>query len=180
MQRPARSSGHAAGSWKVARRIAGWVAPEENPAGTIYGVITVGALLAAEGAIHDTYVETVGSVAVAMSLYGFAHAYSLQLGERLLAHARLSWQALLGILTAAFAVIKGASLPLLTLLIAWAVGASQATAVTAAVWTAIVSLIALELAAGIRAHEGALALTLDVVVGVAMGLGILALKAIIG
>jgi hypothetical protein len=179
MQWPAASAEETSGRWRTARRVGRWIAPEENPAGTIYGVITVGALLAAEGAAHETHLETVASVAVTMSLYGFAHAYSEQLGERLQYQRHLNRPAVLGILRNALAIVRGASLPLISLLIAWVAGVSQDSAVTIAVWTAVVSLVALEFAAGIRAHEGPAALATDVAVGIAMGLGILALKAIV-
>ncbi len=37
------------------QRIAGWIVPQRNPAGAVYGLITVGALLAAESGFGDTY-----------------------------------------------------------------------------------------------------------------------------
>ena len=153
--------------------------PEANPAGTVYGLITVGALLAAESGIHDTYAETVGSIAVATILYGFAHSYSELLGNRLETPSRLNREAAVRVVAGYISVIKGALLPLLALLIAWAAGASQETAVTAALWTTIVSLFALELAAGIRCHARPLVLLFDACVGAAMGIAIFALKAII-
>jgi hypothetical protein len=179
MARPAFSSGHG-GRWSEALyAVADWIVPTGNPAAAVYGLITVGALLAAEGALHDTYLETVGSVLIAMSLYGFAHAYSNLLGRRIAAGARLERMAPVTVIMDGVDVLKGGSLPLLTLLLAWAIGISLATAVTAAIWTAVASLIALEIATGIRARAGALELLLDAAVGAAMGLGILALKAVV-
>jgi hypothetical protein len=163
----------------VIHEIAGWIIPDASPAGAVYGVITVGALLAAEGGLHDTYGEIIASVVIAMSLYGFAHGYSELLGRRLAAHTRPGRTTYVAALLQGVAVLEGASLPLLTLLIAWAVGAPLSAAVTAAIWTAVASLIALELAAGVLARAGTFELAVDAAVGVAMGLGIVALKIVL-
>ncbi len=70
------------------------------------------------------------------------------------------------------------------LLIAWAVGATQATGVEAALWSAVASLIAFELLAGIRARAGRSPigpgeLVLDAGVGITMGLAILLLRIVL-
>src|SRR5271166_2882368 len=54
---PARGS-HADG-WM--RRAANWVVPEKNPTRVVYGIITVGALMAAESGHHESYADAVGS-----------------------------------------------------------------------------------------------------------------------
>jgi hypothetical protein len=180
MQRPAVSSERAERGRDLARRVAAWIVPEGNPGGVVYGVITVGALLAAEGALHDTYTEAVGSVALAMMLYGLAHAYSDLLGRRLAEKERLRREAPLTVVLNSISVLRGASLPFLTLLVGWALGTPLETTVTASIWIAIASLIGLEVAAGVRSHATAFELGLDAVVGVTMGLLILALKALVG
>ena len=58
-------------------------------------------------------------------------------------------------------------------------GASQETAVTIAVWSAIVSLVLFELIAGLRAGMSRGELVLETSVGAAMGLAILALKIVL-
>jgi hypothetical protein len=134
--------------------------PAGNPAGVIYGVIVIGALLAAESGNHETYLETVGSAAIAAGLYWLAHAYTTVLGRRLQNHERLTAVALWRALVHDWALIRGAAIPLLVLLVAWATGAAQATAVTAALWSAVASLVGFELLA-------------------AMGLAVLALKIVL-
>jgi hypothetical protein len=178
---PARSAASRAREAEAGRlrRIAAWLIPEADPAGAVYGLITVGALLAAEGALHDTYAEVIGAVAITMSLYGFAHAYAELLGRRLAARERPGRIAYGVAVARGLAVLQGASLPLIVLLVSWATGVVLGTAVTVAIWTAVVSLIALELAAGYLAHAGRRELALDAGVGAAMGLGILALKALV-
>jgi hypothetical protein len=148
----------------------------ENPTGVVYGIIVIGALLAAESGRHESYLDTVGSTVIAAALYWLAHAYAGVLGRRLDAHERLSAGALGRALARDWAIVRGAALPLLALAIAWASGAALSTGVTAALWSAIASLVAFELIAGIRSHAGARALALETGVGATMGLAILALK----
>ncbi|MDE3069781.1 MAG: hypothetical protein KGJ43_03540 [Acidobacteriota bacterium] len=162
-----------------ARRALAWIVPDSNPGGTVYGLITVGALLAAESKIRDTYAETIGSVAVAILMYWFAHSYSQILGMRLATRKRLGWRVALHTFAHDWAIVKGAGLPLIALIGAWASGATVRGAANAAVWTAVASLVAFELAAGVRSHAGTRELALDAAVGIVMGLGILALRAIV-
>src|ERR1700722_18646890 len=126
----------------LAERVAGWIVPQHYPEGVVYGLITIGALLAAESGLRDTYPETVGSAALTIVLYWFAHSYADVLGLRLSKQRRLRSEELWHTFVQDWSIARGASLPLLALLIGWAVGASQATAVTAGVWTVVVSLVA--------------------------------------
>jgi hypothetical protein len=152
------------------------IGADENPAGVVYGVITVGALLAAESGSHESYLDTIGSAALAIALYWLAHAYANALGRRLATQERLSGRVLGRELVQDWAIVRGAAIPLLALLIAWATGAAQATAVTAALWSTVATLVAFELLAGIRARVTPRELALQATVGVAMGLAVLALK----
>ncbi|MGA7705289.1 MAG: hypothetical protein WB998_10385 [Solirubrobacteraceae bacterium] len=174
---PHAPRGAAEQSW--AYRIAGWVVPEHYPAGVVYGLITVGALLAAESGLKDTYPETIGSAIVAMTLYWFAHAYADVLGLRLAEQRRVSWAELWHTFVQDWSIVRGAALPLLALVVAWAAGASQTTAVTLGVWAVVASLIAFELAAGVRSKSKPIELAFDVSAGTALGLGILVLRALL-
>jgi hypothetical protein len=159
--------------------VADWIAPGENPSGAVYGVIVIGALLAAESGHHESYLDTVASTIIAAALYWLAHAYASVLGRRLALQERLTASALARALGHDWTIVRGAALPLLALVLAWATGASLQTAVTAALWSAIASLIAFELIAGIRSRATAHELVLDVGVGTAMGIAILALKIVL-
>jgi hypothetical protein len=164
---------------RLAHRAVDWLVPEENASGVVYGVIVIGALLAAESGRHESYLDTVASTAIAAALYWLAHAYASVLGRRLTTHERLTGAALLRALAHDWALIRGASIPLLAILIAWAGGAAQQTAVTAALWSAIASLVVYELIAGIRSRAAPGELALEVCVGLAMGMGILVLKIVL-
>jgi len=158
--------------------------PEENPAGVVYGLITIAALMAAESGRHETYPDTIASAAIAAVLYWIAHAYAELLGRRLATRERLTGRTLWWAFLHDWAIVRGAAIPLLTLLLAWALGAAQQTAVTAALWSAVVSLIAFELVAGIRSRAGRASTgpgepVLEMGVGITMGVAVIALKIVL-
>jgi hypothetical protein len=161
------------------RRAADWLVPAENPSGVVYGVMVIGALLAAESGRHETHLDTLLSAAVAAALYWLAHAYASVLGERLSSAEPLTAGVLLRALGHDWALIRGASIPLLALVIAWASGAAQETAVNAALWSAVAGLVVFELLAGIRSRATPGELVLEVAVGMTMGTGIIVLKIVL-
>jgi membrane protein YqaA with SNARE-associated domain len=155
------------------------LAPGENPARLVYGVLAIGATLAAESGSHESYLDTAGSAVIAICLYWFAHAYADVLGHRLQTHERLSIAALGRALHDEATILVGAVLPLFGLVLCWAVGAALATGVEVALWSCVGSLIAFELIAGIRARSTPRELALEVGVGATMGLAIVALKVLL-
>jgi hypothetical protein len=160
-------------------RAADWVVPSENPSGVIYGVIVIGALLAAESGSHESYLDTVGSALIATALYWFAHAYASLLGRRLSTQERLTTGGLWDALVGDWSLVRGATVPLVALACGWAAGATQQTSVTAALWTSVAWLVVLELVAGLRSRASAGELALEVGVGAAMGLAIVAVKVLL-
>jgi hypothetical protein len=176
---PRRPRAHAGEQRRWLLRVADWVVPSENPSGVIYGVIVIGALLAAESAGHEGYADTIASALIATALYWFAHAYASLLGRRLSAQERLTAAGLWRALVKDWALVRGATIPLLALLCGWLTGASQQTAVTAALWSSVVFLVALELVAGVRSRASARELALETGAGALMGLAILAVKVLL-
>jgi VIT1/CCC1 family predicted Fe2+/Mn2+ transporter len=142
-------------------------------------MIVIGALLAAESGSHESHLDSFGSALIATGLYWLAHAYASVLGRRLATHERLTASALRRALLHDWALVRGAAIPLVVLLIAWAAGAAQETAVTAALWSAVAALVAFELLAGIRSRASPGELALEVGVGLTMGLGIIAMKVLL-
>jgi len=145
----------------------------------VYGVIAIGALLAAESGSHPTHAATVASAAIAAGLYWLAHAYASVLGRRLVTRGHLTTGELSGALLRESSILAGAALPVLPLLLAWAAGASQETAVTVAVWSAAAGVVTLELVAGIRSRATPRELAFQAAVGAAMGLALLMLKVVL-
>ena len=142
-------------------------------------MIAIGALLAAESGRHESYLDTAGSAVIALCLYWLAHAYARVLGHRLQTHERLSVTGLGRALRDELDDARGACIPLLALLLAGPWAPAQATGVEVALWTAVASLIAFELLAGIRARATPGELVLEVSVGITMGLAILLLKVVL-
>lgn len=161
------------------RRLIGWIEPTENPAGAVYGTITVGALLAAEAAGHETYARTVAATAIALTLYWLAHAYAETVGQRLERHERLTARTFFDTAVHELAIVRGAAAPVLALLVAWLAGAQLQTAQTAALWTCAASIVVFEVAAGARARLRRVELLGQALMGATIGLGIIALKIVL-
>jgi hypothetical protein len=150
-----------------------------DPAGAVYGTITVGALLAAESAHQETYLETVVAVVLTLVLYVLAHSYSEFAGHRLRAGEPLELEGYRRSFVREAAALPGAVVPLIAVLISWVAGASLSTAVSAAVWTSAGMVVVLELVAGIRAGEEGRELAGQVALGALLGLLVIALKLVL-
>jgi hypothetical protein len=160
-------------------RLAAWIVPRANPAGAIYGLVSVAALMAAESGRHETYLDTAASAVVAALLYWLLHSYAFVLGRRLAGRTRLTPRALADAMVLAASVLCGAAVPIVAFLVAWLAGAAQETAVTIALWSAIASLLVFELVAGVRAHASRSELVLQATVGLALGVAVLALRSLL-
>jgi hypothetical protein len=167
------------GARHLADRVIEWISPDENPAGVVYGTVIIGAVLATESTGHETLLETFVAIVLALALYWLAHAYAHTLGERLDRQTPLRGAGILSSLLHDLAIVRGASLPVLALLISSACGASLATAVLVALWTSALAVVSFELVAGIRAGLRGAELLVQVCVGAVMGLAIIALRAVL-
>jgi len=156
-----------------------WFVPRENPAAMVYGVIAIGALLAAETGLHDGYREALLSALVAAVIYWLAYAYAALLGRRLTTDEQLTAKALGRPLVHDWGIIRGAAIPLGVLVAAWAAGAAKETGVTIALWCTVGTVIVLELAAGMRSTATRGGRALDLAVGVLLGLGIVLLRTVL-
>jgi hypothetical protein len=114
-----------------------WILPGERADRVIYGVILVGALLAAEDGVRETYLDSVLSALIATAIYWLAHSYAALLGRRLSTGDHLTLATLWRGLAKEATLLKGAALPVLVLLICWASGAREPSAVDAALWSSV-------------------------------------------
>jgi hypothetical protein len=160
-------------------RTVGWILPRESVDRVVYGVILVGALLAAEDGTYESYLDTILSAVIAAAIYWLAHSYAELLARRLTSQDRLTVGVLARSLVKEAALLIGAAIPILVLVIGWATGASQSSAVNAALWSAVASLIVFELVAAQRAPATLPERVLELCVGVTIGLGILVLKIVL-
>jgi hypothetical protein len=151
----------------------------ENAGGAVHGTVMVGVLLAAEDSHREGYPETIGAAAVVLALYWLMSLYTHTLGIRLRTRGRLSRRLLWHSCTYELAVVEGAFVPVLALLIAWMAGATVSSGVTVALWATVVSLVTLEVAAAWRARMRPQEAWLQAALGAVMGLAIIALKLIL-
>ncbi|HET6878382.1 MAG TPA: hypothetical protein VFH38_12690 [Jatrophihabitans sp.] len=122
-----------------------------NPAAAVYGVLAAGLLLAAEDPATETYPQVVIAELLTITGYWIAHGYALWLGERLHAQARHApFRDARRALGHEAALVGGALVPLVPVLLAWVAGAQLSTAVLAGLWTAAGAVVAGELLAGSR------------------------------
>jgi len=166
-------------SRELAKKVADWIEPDDNPAGVVYGTMIVGAVLATESAKRETLLGTLGATVLVLLLYWLAHSYASTLGERLENDAPLRPSALLRTLAHEQAIVHGASIPIAALLIASAAGASLATAVLVAAWTSAGTVVLLELISALRAHLRGIEMVTQVCAGALMGLTIIALRVVL-
>ena len=179
MGAPAQPRSRAASIWRALARVAAKVVQAEDAGGVVYGVIVIGALLAAESGSHDGYAGTLESALIATCVYWAAHAYSNLTGRRLALGERLTARGLVRELGHDIAIVRGAAIPVLAVLVSWAAGAGPETAVTIALWCAVASIAGFELAAGIRSGASRGELALQLAAGIAMGMAIIALKVLL-
>ncbi len=155
------------------------LAPRDGEVGAIYGLILVGSLMAAESYKQESHLDVLLSVAITLVVYWLAHAYSLVLGRRIERSEVLSLRSLYDGARDSASVLQGALVPLLALLVAWGAGAAPQTSIDIALWSAVATLVCLELIAGLRAKVRPLELALSCCVGAAIGAVVLALKVLL-
>lgn len=141
----------------------------------IFGLITVGALMAADSARHATYGKTVGAVVIALILYWIAHSYAEFASRRLQQREPLALAGLAQATLHELPLLSGAALPLLAILVSWVAGASLGSAIDAAVWTVAGGIVVVEIASGLRARLSGRELLLQSAIGAGLGLLVLAL-----
>jgi hypothetical protein len=150
-----------------------------NTWGLVYGTIAIGALLAAETAQSETYIETVGGVLIALVIYWLAHAYSEFTAERLDHGEPLKIAALGRVMVREVSVLVGAAIPLLALVVWGVTGAPLTSAVNAAIWTSAAMILVIEVISGVRADLSGRDLVKQSTLGALMGVLIIALKIVL-
>jgi hypothetical protein len=163
----------------AARRAFAVLLPERNAGRVAYGTILVGALMAAESGNHEGYPEAVASALTAAVLFWVVHGYTLALEQRFERQERITPRVLGRGLLHEAAILRGAAIPLIALLLAWATGANLETAVTLALWSSVAAIFLFELGAGISSGATGRELAFDATVGAALGIAILVLKALL-
>jgi hypothetical protein len=142
----------------------------------VYGVLSVATVIAAESTRSETFPRLVVASFVAMVLYWLAHGYAEHWAAHLQRSDNWSTAEIWSSLVWEAPILLGAVGPILVLLLAWVAGGSTEAAVTAALWVSVVEIVLLELGAGLFRHDRVRDVAIQVLMGVTMGLGILALR----
>jgi hypothetical protein len=142
----------------------------------VYGVLSVATVIAAESTRSETFPRLLVASFVAMVLYWLAHGYAEHWASHLLRSDEWSTAEIWSSLVWEAPILLGAVVPILVLLLSWVAGGSTEAAVTAALWASAVEIVLLELGAGLFRHDRARDIAIQVLMGVTMGLGILALR----
>jgi hypothetical protein len=164
-----------------APRAAGWLLKiaVANAGAAVYGAVMVGVLFAAEDARHEGYPATIEAALIVLALYWLTSLYTHTLGARLRnrepLNAKLLWQGCVYELP----IVEGALVPILALLLTWAAGYAVGTGVSAALWTTVVVIVVLEVAAGWRSRRDPRSLLLQAGAGAVMGLALIGLKLVL-
>jgi hypothetical protein len=164
---------------RLAARILGLVVPDDNPANHVDGIITTGALLAAESTRHESLLEAAGAVTAVIVAVWLSHSYSAALAERLQSGRPWSAHQLRHTAAHELALLQGAIVPLIVLIVADLAGLSVGQAVIAALASAVALLFTFEVVAGTRGQLRAWELAVQVGLCVLIGGAILALEIIL-
>ena len=151
----------------------------DYPARVVYGTIVVAALLDAESALNENYLDTIGAVLIAMAVYWLAHGYSDFAGSRLQHGTAMRVSDLALAMRRESAILAGAVVPLLALVVTDVAGGTLNDGVNAGIYTAAAMLLLIELVAGLRAHLSAKALVVQSLFGALMGALVIALKLVL-
>ena len=145
----------------------------------IYGLIAAGALIAAETARSETYLETELALALAAVVVWLAHSYAEFASWRVREGKRLAPADLMRTMAHELPILIGASVPILAVLIAWVAGADLSSGITTGLWAVAAAIVVIEVIAGVRARLSGRELLLQATLGAALGLLVLALRLVL-
>jgi hypothetical protein len=155
--------------------VAQWLGLTANPAGVIFGTITIGAVLAGENAKGETVATSVEAALLVVALFWVVHAWSDDTGERIKQRRRLQWRPLLGALEHQASILRAVLVPVAALVIAGLAGASDATALWVGTITCAVLLVLIELISALRDRLPLVQVLVEAVAGAAFGCVLLVL-----
>jgi hypothetical protein len=155
--------------------LARWLGLESNPAGVIFGTITVGAVLATEGAKGETVATSVEAAVLVVALFWVVHAWSDDTGQRLQHRRRLQWRPLAGALEHQASILRSLLLPVVAVVLTGLTGASDATVLLVGTVTCAVALVLIELVSALRNRLPPAQVLIETAAGTAFGCALLVL-----
>jgi hypothetical protein len=170
-----RRVGHRRGGGPLIDVLARWLGLDANPAGVIFGTITVGAVLAGENAKGESVTTSIEVALLVVALFWAVHAWSDDTGERLEQRRRLQWRPLVATLEHQASILRSVLVPVAALVVAGLAGASDATALWIGTLTCAVSLVVIELISALRNRLPAHQVLVETAACAAFGCGLLVL-----
>jgi len=152
---------------------------ERNPAAVIFGVITVGAVLAAEGARSEPFARSIGAAVAVLVLYWLVHAWSIDTGNRLETRRGFDIVSFFAVLGLESPIIRGAIPPILAVAIAGLAGAADRRAVFIGTIVAALMLVAIEFVAAMRNRMVGRQVVVQTAMGAVFGCGLIVLHFIV-
>ena len=123
---------------------------ETNPAAVVFGVITVGAVLAAEGVRNEPYVRSVGAAVAVLVLFWLVHAWSTDTGSRLETRRSFDARAFAQVLREESPIMRGALPPIAAVIMAGFAGMVDRRAVFVGTLVSAATLVVIEFTAATR------------------------------
>jgi hypothetical protein len=157
-------------------RAVAFLFPLEGTNEMVYGLLLIGAILAAEGDRHESYETTLLATVLAALLAWLAHSYSTLFGRRIEEAQHMTLAALLAAMRRDMVLLRGGAVPVVALLGCWVLGLEQETGVTVAVSAVVAAIMLLEVVAALLAHLTLREFFVEVSVGVLYGVSIFMLK----
>ncbi len=151
----------------------------DNPGGLVYGTILVAALLSAESAKVETYLDTLAGVALTEVIYWLALSYSEFAGDRAADGKPFTFTGFRASAQHEFAVSEGALVPVLVLIGCWIAGIDLHNGIRFAIWSSAAMIVLAELVIGIRSDQHGRELAISAGLGVVFGLLVISLRLIL-
>ncbi|HEY8081076.1 MAG TPA: hypothetical protein VIE15_03220 [Acidimicrobiales bacterium] len=151
----------------------------ENASSVIYGIITVGAVLAAEGNRNEPYWRSVGAAILILLLYWVVHAWSVDSGDRLEKRRAFEGPAFLAELRAEFSIMRGAVAPIAAVILAGVAGATDQRAVFIGTIVSAMMLVLFEFSVAVLGRLGARQVVIQTAAGGAFGMALIVLRFVV-
>ncbi len=165
---------------RVAHNILDWVDPERHAEGVVYGIITVGAVIAIESASDLAPSHDIAGTILVLVVYWMVHSYSTVMGNLFRTKEAWHWGLVKETMRDEFSIMRGAALPIIMMTIFALCGAGSTEVMWAGLVTVIVLIMAFQAVAGARAGLRGLALSAQLAVGLFFGLFLIVIKYVVG
>ena len=150
------ATGHRSKLHRILDRLLWWIDPEDHPQGVVYGIVVI-----------------------VLVIYWLAHSYAEILGTRFATSSSLTMKEMRGIVRHEGAILRGAALPIVAMMIAALLGAGTLRVDEIGIAVDVAALMAFAILGGLRAQLAPLALVGQSAVALVFGLMIALLRSLL-